>query len=321
MNSPVAGLKGKRVLLTGGTGFLGANLLRRLTSSGVHPVATYRDRPPLPADASVEWMKLDLAVAGAVRSLVGEVRPDVVFHLAAKLGSDRSYEFADEVVSVNLVGTHSLLSALGRCCRNLERVVIVGTSEEYGRCERLPITEEQPARPVSPYSASKAAATQLATLYHTLFGCPVVILRPFIVYGPGQPPRMMIPELIRCALDGRDFEMTKGEQTRDFVYVDDVTECLVLAATASGVDGEIFNVCSGEERPIREVAELVLRLTGATVKLLPGAKPYRENEVWRLAGSNLKSRTLLGWAPRTPLEEGLQKTIAYYREQLKIRSI
>jgi UDP-glucose 4-epimerase len=155
----------------------------------------------------------------------------------------------------------------------------------------------------------KAAVTQCALLYHRLFALPVVVLRPFIVYGPGQRDGMMLPALLKTLAQGQEFALTPGEQTRDFVYVDDVVDALIAAAVRNGAAGEVFNVCSGEERRIRDVAELAVRIAGASPSRLKiGALPYRENEVWRLVGSNRKARALLGWSPRVQLEDGLQRT-------------
>jgi UDP-glucose 4-epimerase len=314
-------LRGSRILVTGGAGFLGSHLVRRLSAAGI-PCTALVHAGPTPAPGgphgAVAWVRRDLTVSQEVDALVAKVRPEIVFHLAAVVGGERSLDFADRVLRVNLVATHDLLRALGGpqpdVAGGVRRIVLVGSGEEYGRQESLPCTEELPARPVSPYSASKAATTQFALLYQRLFGLPVVVLRPFVVYGPGQRPGMMLPSLLRALVAGREFPLTAGEQTRDFVHVDDVIDCLLAAAGAGGVEGEIFNVCSGEERSIREVAEIAARLAGVDAAILRfGAVPYRDNEVWRLVGSNEKAGSILGWSPRVGLEEGLLRTLDAYR--------
>ncbi|MBI1805219.1 MAG: GDP-mannose 4,6-dehydratase [Ignavibacteriae bacterium] len=312
----IEALIGKRILITGATGFIGSHLLRRFVEAGI-AVTAVRYRPDLNRqwEGNIHWSIADLTDAEAVETIIKANKPDIVFHLAAKLGGDRSFEFAQQAVVVNFLGTHNLLSSLGRNLGGRGRIVMLGTSEEYGNSKVLPITEDQPSNPVSPYSASKTAATQFALLYHRLFDLPVVVLRPFIVYGPGQPPAMMIPELIQSVLEGKDFSMTEGKQTRDFVYVEDVVDCILAAATAKDVDGEVFNVSSGEERAIRTVAELIVRLMEGKSRLLVGARPYRQNEAWRLYGSNEKAQRLLGWLPKTTLEEGLRQTINWCRER------
>lgn len=308
-------LRGRRVLVTGGSGFLGSHLVRRLEKARIPYTAVLHDRPaPEPGADGDHWVRLDLSNAAAVESLVSAARPEIVFHLAGIRGAERTLEFAERAIRGNFLVSQHLLSALGRSARP-QRIVLIGTSEEYGRQETIPYTEDLPARPVSPYSASKAAVTQFALLYHQLFGMPVVLLRPFVVYGPGQAPGMLIPSLMEAFVRGEPFAMTEGEQTRDFVYVDDVVDAMVAAAVADGAAGEIFNVCSGEEHPIREVAEEAARVAGAADDALRiGALPYRQNEVWRLVGSNDKACRVLGWSPRVRLEDGLRRTWNAYNE-------
>lgn len=303
-------LAGYRVLVTGGTGFVGRRLLQRLEATGIRLTGVTRRAAPL-AGTGVTWRQLDLRDSESVRTLVREVQPEIVFHLAAKLGADRSLACADAMLFDNVVATHNLLVSLGEECSSLHRLVLMGSSEEYGNQDVVPYTEEMTPRPVSPYSASKAAATQFALLYHRLFHLPVVVLRPFIIYGPGQTRGMLIPSLVHAVRAGADFPMTAGEQTRDFVYVDDVIDCILAAAVHPQAIGEVFNVCSGVEHSIRDVAELTVKLAGATMRLLTGAIPYRDNEVWRLAGSNDKAARLLGWSPGTSLEHGLRDTLDY----------
>jgi UDP-glucose 4-epimerase len=311
-------LAGRRVLVTGGSGFIGRHLIDRLAGDRVQLFAT--SRTPVPSsDAAVSWLALDLADTESIRTAVRAARPDVVFHLAARLGAERTLEFSETALRENVLGTHSFLAALHEQNPAIDRIVVAGSGEEYGRCDTLPITEETPLRPVSPYSLSKAAASQLALTYASLFGMPVTVVRPFVVYGPEQSPAMMLPTLIRTLVSEGEFAMTAGAQTRDFVYVDDVVDGLLAAASSKHAVGEAFNLCSGEERSILDVAELAQSLAGQGV-LRAGAIPYRENEAWRLYGSNEKAERLLEWKPRTTLEHGLEKTIEWYRQEHNKRS-
>ncbi|HVT43066.1 MAG TPA: NAD(P)-dependent oxidoreductase [Thermoanaerobaculia bacterium] len=307
-------LTGKRVLVTGGSGFVGRHLVRSLSEAGAIVVATRHRTTPGEAPPEVRWLPLAIGDPDSIRAAVAAARPEVVFHLAALLGADRSIAFAERALRANLLGTHNLFAVLLEQDEKVERIVVMGSSEEYGRSETLPIGEEQPLHPVSPYSLSKAAASQLALTYAALYGLPVTVLRPFIIYGPGQSPTMMLPSLIETLLEERDFAMTAGEQTRDFLYVDDLVAGLAAAAVEPAAAGEALNLCSGEERSIRDVAELAASMVGGGGRLLPGALPYRGNEVWRLYGSNARARRLLEWSPHTSLHEGLKRTVEWYRE-------
>lgn len=306
-------LDDRRVLLTGATGFLGRHVLRALRAAGAAVCATHLPSEHPQFESGVSGISLDITDHDALRALFEELQPDTIVHCAAHMGSERSYAFAETAMRVNFLATHSMLLAAGDGIAGLRRIVLIGSAEEYGDATEIPLHEDMPARPVSPYSASKAAVTQSAILYHTLFGLPVTVLRPFIIYGPEQAPWMMLPQLIRHAHDGRDFPMTPGEQTRDFVYVEDVARAILLAIAVEEASGQIFNICSGEERSIRSVAEETVRLMGNPVRLDIGALPYRSNEAMRLVGSNDKARRILGWTSRIPFDEGLVRTIDWYR--------
>jgi nucleoside-diphosphate-sugar epimerase len=149
-------------------------------------------------------------------------------------------------------------------------------------------------------------------MYHRTRGHPIVTVRPFTVYGPRQSERALIPRTILSTLRGEDFEMTGGEQTRDFTYVDDVVEGYVRASLSKKAIGQTINLGTGEEHAIRDVVLKVLELMGSPVKPLIGVLPYRPGEIWRLYADSNKARELLGWQPQVGLEEGLRRTIKWY---------
>ncbi len=302
-----------RILITGASGFVGGHLLRALHAEDAKLFAIHAPGETPPANGQAEWYTMDLTRSGVPESLVRDLRPHIVVHLAAQLKAERNWNFAEESFEANLATTHNLMLALGRHAPDLRRLVLMGSAEEYGNVASLPVTEDCPAHPVSPYSAAKAAATQLAQLYYELFRLPVTILRPFILYGPAQSASMMIPQLIASALRGEDFPMTGGEQTRDFVFVGDAVDCLLRAMHTAEANGRIFNVCTGVETSIRSVAECIMGIMTPAMTLRIGALPYRRNEVWRLVGSFEAARRLLGWSPATDLDSGLRTTIEWYR--------
>jgi nucleoside-diphosphate-sugar epimerase len=304
----------RRILLTGASGFLGSSV-RRLLHQGGAAVLAVDVRPPLDPLPGQEHRILDLSDRAATRALLREHRPEAVIHLAGLLGAERNWEFARRAVDVNFLAPFALMEELS-ALEPVPRLVLAGSSEEYGNARRTPIDEECPDAPVSPYSLSKSMATRSALMAHALWGFPVVVLRPFIIYGPGQSGPMFVPSLLRALAGGVEFAMTAGDQVRDFVHVEDVARAFALAAFAPRAEGQIINVASGLGLPLRRVAELAMELPGRTGWVKLGALPYRLNEAWNLVGSPERSRGVLGWKAEIPFEEGLRSTWARARKEV-----
>jgi UDP-glucose 4-epimerase len=315
----VTGLADGRALVTGASGFIGSHLTRRLVAEGaeVHAVTSR---------VSAEWpMRLtdlrgrialhhaNVADRHALDRLARAVRPTHVFHLAAFTHVAMSWLRVDECVTTNVQGTANLLHALDGV--GYERLVHVGTSEIYGAIEP-PYREDAVVNPVSPYGVTKEAGERLAWVCQAAYGWPLVFVRPFNAYGPGQTPDRLVPELVVRGLLRLPLAMTEGHQTRELNYVEDLVDGLVLAATTPDVEGELFNLGSGDERSVREVATLVLDLLGNPVTPEFGALPERPNEIVRMVSDSTRARDRLGWKPQQSLEEGLAATVAWYREEL-----
>lgn len=312
-------LLAQRVLVTGATGFIGSHLVRRLVAEGadVHLLVRPGGDPWRIADVMAKctsWTA-DLADGATLATVARGARPTIVFHLAAvTAGRKLGQELADlmHAIDCNVRGTVALLHALRGGDMPLTRFVATGGLEEYGGGP-APYDEGQREAPVSPYSASQTAGTHLCQMLNRRLGLPIVTLRPALVYGPAQSTEFFIPALIRRCLDGGDFEMTSGDQRRDLIFVDDLVEAFVRAATTSSVAGEVINVCSGAAVPIRDVAAAIVRASGSSTRLQSGVLPQRVTEITDLEGRNAKAARLLGWRPTTGLEEGLTRTIAWYR--------
>ncbi|WP_436793933.1 NAD-dependent epimerase/dehydratase family protein [Actinospongicola halichondriae] len=306
-----AALGGQRVLVTGGTGFLGAHLTRALVGLGaeVHVLTSGTQ------DAELDDVRHHLGSIvdpDSVRAAVAAAQPDVAFHLAAFTHVGRSWDAADACVRVNVEGTMNLLLALADSgCR---RTVTASTSDVYG-AGVVPFRESATPLPTSPYATSKRAAELLCTMGAEASGWPIVQLRVFNVYGPGQTPDRLIPEIIARANDGDELLMTRGTQTREFNFVDDIVEGFLVAAVAEGAAGELVNLCSGTEVSVAEVAETVLDLMGNPIRAQLGALPERPIEIPRVVGDPTRAREVLGWSARTSLADGLSKTIDWYSQR------
>ncbi len=307
-------LSGAEVLLTGISGFIGSHLARRLVAEGANVHGLVRKSSNLWRIQDIrEQIRLhhaDLRNYEAVKNAIKESQPKKIFHLAACVDVSRSFEVLDDMVEVNVRGTINLLRAAQDI--GYDSFINTGTCEEYGD-NPAPFCESQAPNPVSPYSASKVASTMFCQMLYKTRGLPIATLRPFLTYGPGQESDMLIPSLIKKVLKGEPFEMTQGEQTREFNYVDDVIDGFVRAAVTPDAIGEIINIGNGREYRIKEVVEGVLRLMDSPLKPKLGALDYRPGETWHFYCDNSKAKEVLGWEARTSLEEGLKKTISWFR--------
>jgi nucleoside-diphosphate-sugar epimerase len=237
-----------------------------------------------------------------VEAILRQVRPDTIFHLAGFASGSRSLSALLRSFRVDLFSTVSLLAAATAVgCR---RVLVTGSLEEPTCLESVP---------TSPYAASKAAGTQYARLVHSLFGTPVVVVRIFMTYGPGQPPEKLIPYAIRELLAGRRPQLISPRRLVDWVYVDDVIDALIAAASADGVEGRILDIGSGHLESISQVVEMIRHLTGVDLATdtVPGGEEER-SEVVRAADVEA-TFAAIGWRATTVLQEGLRRTLASHR--------
>jgi nucleoside-diphosphate-sugar epimerase len=305
----------EKILVTGGAGFIGQHLLRALVRAGHHPAALTRGAGKLEKlspdlRAQVRWVELELLNYEAVHALINAEKPTVIFHLAGTRGKSNDVSANDSCDEINVRATANLLESLRGT--GVERVVMTGSADEYGR-QSGPLNESQELQPVSAYGISKAVATGLArTLYETE-NCPVVTLRPFTVYGPRQPRGMFVAEAIEYAVGGTPFRMSEGVQKRDLVYVADVVQALMLAASAPDVEGKVFNIGSGCALRLLDVARLIWNLSESRAPLLVGERPATPDETHDTWADITLAEQLLNWKPRTRLEDGLRATIEWAR--------
>lgn len=306
----------KEVLVTGATGFIGSHLTRRLLNEGAKVHILIREDSNISRLEDIAGLiniwRGDISDYGAVNLCIKHARPEIVFHLAANRNVAREISLVDTMIETNLKGTAYLIKALVEENSPLTCFINAGSSEEYGNGE-IPFNETQREIPVSPYSASKVASTYFCQMFQRSFGIPIVTLRPFLTYGPGQVNDMFIPSLIRHCIRKEDFRMTSGEQTRDFIFINDVIEAFLLAASTPEAIGKIFNIGSGIEYSIKEVAEMILDMTGSPIKLFFDSLNKRPGEANHFFCDNKKAKELLGWSPKIGLTEGLNKTIEWYK--------
>ncbi|MCA8906666.1 MAG: SDR family NAD(P)-dependent oxidoreductase [Rhodospirillaceae bacterium] len=319
-------LNGKRVLVTGAGGFIGSHLTERLAELGADVTAMVHYNA-LGDVGNLRFLKADLADrvtfaygniedSDYVRSVVeGQ---DIVFHLAALIAIPYSYVAPRSYVRANVEGTMNVLEA-GRQL-GTARILHTSTSEVYGTAIHVPIDEEHPLQGQSPYSASKIGADKIAESYYRSFKTPVVTVRPFNTFGPRQSARAFIPTIISQALAREQVHLGSLDPERDMTFVSDTVEGFVAAATAEGIEGETINLGTGTAYSIGHFAERILKIIGADkqIKLDPARVRPRGSEVGRLISDNSKAARLMGWKPGVGVDEGLERAIAFVRDNLNL---
>jgi dTDP-glucose 4,6-dehydratase len=312
----------KRVLVTGGAGFISSNLIRHLLEATPHEVVcidalTYAGNLENLADVMshprLSFVHGDIRDSGLVRELVGGV--DVIVNAAAESHVEKSIEDgASEFVTTNVEGTQILLDAIRHT--PVERFVLVSSSEVYGTADYAPMDEEHPLNPRSPYAATKAGADRLAYSYYVTYGLPIVIVRPFNNYGPRQHPEKVVPRFITQALADEPLTIHgDGHASRDWLYVGDDAVAIeaIVEAPIDDVAGEVLNIATGVDISVADIAGLVLEVLGKPADLLRYVDE-RPGQVDRHIGATDKTARLVGWQSQTSFEEGLERTVAWYRE-------
>jgi len=315
--------------VTGAGGFIGSQLVERLLAEGarVRAFVRYNSRgdPGLLRLLSnqeltrIEIVAGDLQDEHAVRKAVQGIQ--IIFHLGAMISIPYSYQHPVEVVKTNFVGTLNILTASREFA--VERLIHTSSSEVYGTAIQIPMSETHPLQGQSPYSASKIGADKLVESFSCSFELPVVTVRPFNTYGPRQSARAVIPTIITQALTKETIHLGNQNTRRDFTFVEDTITGLMMAAEVPGIEGKVFNLGTGQEITIGELAQKIIQKTGRPVEVT--ADPVRlrpeRSEVLRLLSDNTLVRKTLGWAPEVSLDDGLDRTIGWIKSHLDLYRI
>lgn len=311
--------RGTVALVTGGGGFIGSHLVRRLLREG-HSVrvldnfATGRRENLEQVLDDVELVEGDLQSYERVHNAVRGC--EVAFHLGALPSVPRSIQDPLTSNATNVVGTLNVLLAARD--EGVRRVVYASSSSTYGASAELPKREDMHPLPIAPYAVSKLAAEGYCRAFHEVYGLETVALRYFNVFGPGQDPQSqyaaVIPNFITAALAGSPPVVHgDGEQSRDFTYVDNAVDANLLAAEAAGAAGEAFNVACGERISLNEIVARLAALTGKEIEAVH--TDPRPGDVRHSLADISKAREVLGFEPAVDFEEGLRRTFASYEEQ------
>lgn len=308
----------RKVFVTGADGFIGSHLTEMLLDKGynVKALSYY--------NSFNYWGWLDDMRHPNLETVTGDIRDphfckhitkdvDTIFHLAALIAIPYSYIAPDSYVDTNVKGTLNICQAAKE--NGIRRVVVTSTSEVYGTAQYVPIDENHPKQPQSPYSATKIGADAMAMSFYNAFELPVIIARPFNTYGPRQSARAIIPTIITQIANGKK-EIKLGDltPTRDFNYVKDTCKGFIELANCDAAIGQEVNIASNHEISMRDTLELIANIMKAEVKFTEDEQRIRpqNSEVFRLWGNNKKIKALTGFSPSYTIEEGLRETVKWF---------
>ncbi len=305
---------GKRLLVTGGTGFIGSHLVRRLIreQADVIVLAKAGDTAWRLNDCGGYYRlaAADITDENTICRIFADTRPDGVFHLAV-YGTDAAQQDITQAASVNVTGTINVIKAMKDC--GCSRIVTAGSGAEYGNHEGS-VGENAPLHPENAYASTKAAATIIAHQYAAQNDIGIVTLRPFGVYGEAEPQHKIFCHAILSMLSGEHLDLTPCTQSRDYCYVDDIVDAFIAAYSKDVLKKTVINIGTGKACPLRNYIEQIRAIMMPHSEVRYGALPFRTNELWSPVPDVRLAAQLLGWHSTRSLEEGLKKTIGWFRE-------
>ena len=312
-------MKNKRILVTGGAGFIGSHITKRLVNMGasVSVVVKYKsviDNIRLSAVwDDIVVIEADLRNIDSMRQFKDKGY-DIIFHLAAYNHVGDSFLHVNEALMSNVIATANLLEF----APEYGRFIYTSTSEIYGCQDSVPFHEDLTPSPISPYAIGKYAGELYARMKLHQTKRQIVCIRPFNVFGPYQSDRAIIPELIIKSLRNEPVETTEGNQSREFNYIDNIVDAFIATAQMDPPPKEVINIGSQEEATIRDLVKKIHKLSGSKSELRIGSLPYRPTEIWKMCSDNTRAERILGWKPKVSFDEGLKRTIEWFRRYLDV---
>jgi UDP-glucose 4-epimerase len=307
----------KRVLVTGGTGFVGRHLVEKLISRGSEVFVTGNSKNVWVGSLDhrkLHYSNLDISNYQDIERLVINSKPQVIFHLAAIVTASRDFSLVDEMIDVNLKGTTNLLKAIGKIT-SLESMVNFGSSEEYGN-QQIELSEILREEPASPYAILKMTTTRFCNMFSEIYKIPITTIRPANIFGPYQPSEKFIPYSIIKCLKGENINMTFGEQERNFIYVEDFIGATLLIGEKERKLAQIYNVGSESYITLKEIVQQIKTLTNSSSDIGYGTVNYRDGEMMKF-DINIEKLKELGWDTRDNFKKNLNSTIKFYDDYME----
>tara|TARA_B110000027_G_C16082643_1_gene284368 strand:+ start:392 stop:1327 length:936 start_codon:yes stop_codon:yes gene_type:complete len=300
----------KYILITGAAGFIGTNLVRRLVSLGFRIVCFdmhYSERFLSEFESKVHLYEGNLSDKEVLAAINTKFRLSYVFHLAGSKARTNGMNDFNDTMDNNYFGTLNLLESLTNN-NSIKKIILVGTIDEYGELS-TDFKESSAETPLSAYGLSKLACTKLGLIFYKQYNLPITIVRPSIVYGHNQGMEMFIPSVIEALLNNNSFDMTKGEQERDFLHIDDLIDVIMNIKESLNTNGEVFNVGSGSSIKIADIALHIAKVLQKEHLLNIGVIPYRDAESMNYSVSIMKAKEILSWVPKIDIIKGIERII------------
>ena len=306
-------LKNKKALVTGGNGFIGSHMVSRLVKSDCTVFAMIRDTSDVwrleEVRDSINLIKLDIRDSEVLSQWLAKIKPDYIFHMAAYGVDSRQKDYVT-AAEINIIGTLNMVKAASKI--GCEKLLNTGTSMQYGN-KKGSIEEEDYYDPTNIYGSTKGAATIIAHQTAVENNIDIATIIPFGVFGEKEGSHKFFPHVILSALRDEEIKLSPCEQYRDYCYVENIIDGFIMAAGSSEVKNEVFNIGCGRVHQLKHYVELMMKRLEAGKKVSYGAVGYRKNDLWSPQPDLTKISTRLGWNPRVSLEEGIDRTIEWFR--------
>ncbi|MBG0970683.1 NAD(P)-dependent oxidoreductase [Bacillus sp. SRB3LM] len=310
-------MKNSKILVTGGHGFIGAHLVRRLLQEEAQVSILARENANLWRIQNIlkdiQICNGDIVDTQKINNISRKLKPDYIFHLAADSGCS-SKTTSIQKIKTNILGTANIVEAIAQI--GCKKIINLGSSSEYGASLQK-IDENTDINPIDIYGITKSTATKIAHNVALKHKMDIVTLRPFNIFGEGESSERLFPYVILQLLQGKNVHLTNCTQTRDYCYIENLITALILAAKKTNIKNEIFNIGSGITHSLQYFVEIIFENFETNKKPLYGFLPYKENERMNVSSDVSKIKKILNWDITTPLEKGIQNTIKWYKENFE----